>query len=95
MTAPDMHPADRARALDRAYFQAHPTAKSYVRPYIEGECTALPPGVTVECVAVAFVSARVTVKTAILTGDSRRQARQESERLAHLIRGGTDRGVSA
>lgn len=95
MTGPELHPADRARAIDRAYFAQHPRATSYLRPYIDGECTALAPGVEVECVAVAFVSSRQTVKAAVFVGGSRKDARQEVERLALLMRGGSPRGVAA
>lgn len=90
-----MHPADRARAIDRAYFAQNPRATSYLRPYIAGECTALAPGVAVECVAVAFVSSRLTVKAAVFRGGSRKAARQEAERLAFLMRGQAGRGVAA
>ncbi len=89
------HPADVARALDRAYFKRNPKAKSYMRAYIEGETSALPPGAVVECVAVAFVSERQTVKAAIFAEDCRKAARQDVERLALLFRGGAERGAAA
>lgn len=92
---PDAHPADQARALDRAYFRSHPTVRSYMRPHIEGECQQVPPGAAVECVAVAFVSARQTVKAIVWPGGDRKEARRDVERLAHLLRGQADRGVSA
>ena len=34
---------DSACAVDRAYFEAHPGEKSYVRPLVPGECWPLDP----------------------------------------------------
>ncbi|WP_295817047.1 hypothetical protein [uncultured Deinococcus sp.] len=85
----------RARVIDRAHFEAHPTARSYTRPLIEGECLTLPPGAQVAGVAVAFVSAVQTVRRIIWTPSDAQRARREAERLAHLLRGGADRGASA
>lgn len=90
-----MSGVERARAADRAYFAAHPGAKSYTRPLIDGECAALPPGARVQAVAVAFVSERQTVKRIVWPGERAKAACRDVERLAHLLRGGADRGVSA
>lgn len=91
----DRRGLDQARALDRAYFAAHPKAKSYVRPLIEGECLLYPDPPKGTRVAVAFVSERQTTKALILHGEKEGPARRDAERLAFLLRGQTERGAAA
>ena len=86
---------EKARALDRAYFRRHPKALSYLRPLVSGECLALPAGVAVDCVAVAYVSRGFTVKAIVRPGEDRKAARREVEEIAARLRGGARRGVEA
>lgn len=85
-----------AQDLDRAYFRTHPQARSYTRPYIEGECLLLTEqDARPAFVAVAFVSAGVRVKVAAFSRAELLEAKREAEALAGQQRGGAPRGVSA
>ncbi|GAA5513806.1 hypothetical protein Dcar01_02554 [Deinococcus carri] len=88
---------EHARSVDREYFRKNPRSRSYTRPYIEGECLALPDGAPRPLfVAVAFVSARMTSKALAFDRAELRQAKQEAEALAAMWRdGAAERGVSA
>lgn len=86
----------QARDLDRAYFRRNPHARSYTRPYIEGECLVLAPGAPrPRFVAVAFVSAHMTTKVTAFGRADLLHAKREAEALAAAWRGAAARGASA
>ncbi len=86
----------KALELDRTYFRANPHARSYTRPYIEGECLDVAKdGPQPAFVAVAFVSAGIRTKVAVYDRAGLAWAKQEAEAHAIQWREGTPRGVSA
>ncbi|WP_216319738.1 hypothetical protein [Deinococcus aestuarii] len=88
--------AKQAQALDRAYFKKNPQARSYTRPYIEGECDLLGEGDPRPLfVAVAFVSSGIRCKAAAFDRAGLMEAKREAEALAAQWRGGAARGASA
>lgn len=87
---------EKARILDRDYFQHNPRARSYTRPYIEGECVGIAGGgFRPAFVAVAFVSPSMRVKVAVMDRAGLAEGKREAEAFAARWRGTPHRGVSA
>ncbi len=87
---------EEARKKDRAYFQKNPRAKSYTRPYIEGEYLLLEAHEPRPLlVVVAFVSAGITTKAAVFNRAHVGIAKQDVEAQAALWRNGAPRGIPA
>lgn len=86
----------KACELDRTYFRANPRARSYTRPYIEGECLQVAEDARRPMfVAVAFVSAGIRTKVAVYDRAGLAWAKREAEARAAQWRDGAARGMSA
>lgn len=87
---------EKARTLDRDYFQHNPRARSYTRPYIEGECAGIAGSdLRPAFVAVAFVSPSMRVKVAVMDRAGLAEGKREAEAFVARWRGTPQRVVSA